>query len=119
MEKLKLKTSLLLLLALLLLLVASCNITVKYDADKLNNLPKPLVVIACPNIDLNKSNNDCMIVKDGQGVYHALPLSNPVNKALYDSYNSGDTIGVFKKSKPVVKASRRPWLPSEYIITQK
>lgn len=80
------------LVVLLCLAATSCTITYSYNTEELNNLSKPVVVIAKPKTD-TKDSNPCMIVVDGKGNYKPLPLSNPVNRALYDTYGVGDTIG--------------------------
>ena len=99
------------------LAATSCTITYSYNTEELNNLSKPVVVIAKPETDTRDS-NPCMIVVDGEGNYKPLPLSNPVNKALYDTYGVGDTIG--KPNRPkLYRVGRKPIFPSEYIISPK
>ena len=69
------------------IVLTSCEIT--YNADQLNNLKKPLVVTAKSK---NRGENECLVVCDGDNVHHVLPTNGYVNKALYDTYNVGDTI---------------------------
>lgn len=69
------------------IVLTSCEIT--YNANQLNNLKKPLVVTAKSK---NRGENECLIVLDGDNVHQVLPCNGYVNKALYDTYNVGDTI---------------------------
>lgn len=75
------------LILLIGIVLTSCEIT--YNADQLNELKKPIVVTAKTKA---RGENECLIVLDGCNVHHILPTNGYVNKALYDTYNVGDTI---------------------------
>lgn len=76
-------------IALLILITFTMSCTVTYNCDQLNNLKKPVIVIAKTK---DRKEDDCLIVIDGDNVHHILSISQRVNKALYDTYNVRDTI---------------------------